>query len=152
MTVRGPEARYRFKLAVLKSLYRRGWDRQRMTDLFRVIDWMMHLPEGLELKFRRDIDVLEEEATMRYVTSIERIAKKEGMELGIQQGLQQGMQQGRVEGRLQVLRSLLEHRFGPMPDWAKARLESASESDVFVWTELIFNADAIEDVLGTAGN
>ena len=84
-----PEARYRFKLAVLRSLYRRGWDRQRMTDLFSVIDWMMHLPDGLELKFRRDLDVLEEETTMRYVTSIERIAKKEGMELGIQQGMQQ---------------------------------------------------------------
>ena len=85
---------------------------------------------------------------MRYVTSIERIAKKEGMELG----MQQGMQQGRIEGRQQVLRSLLEHRFGPIPDWVKARLESATESDVFIWTELIFNADSIEDVLGTAGN
>nr|VFJ54135.1 MAG: hypothetical protein BECKFW1821A_GA0114235_10463 [Candidatus Kentron sp. FW] len=38
-----PEARYLAKRALVRSLYRRGWERQRILDLFGVIDWMMRI-------------------------------------------------------------------------------------------------------------
>ena len=38
---------------------------------------------------------------MPYITSIERLAKREGFEAGIQQGLQQGIQQGIQQGSQQ---------------------------------------------------
>jgi hypothetical protein len=38
-----PEARYQAKWTLTKMLYRQGWDRQRIIDLFKVIDWMMRL-------------------------------------------------------------------------------------------------------------
>ncbi len=142
-----PQARYQFKSAVVRSLYRRGWGRQQVTDLFRVIDWMMRLPPALEQQFRRNLDLLEEEATMRYVTSIERLAREEGVEAGILQGMQQGMQQGRVEGRLQVLRKLLERRFGQLPAWATSRIESATEAELEAWTDAVIEADAATDTL-----
>ena len=110
-------------------------------DLFRVIDWMMKLPQTLEQQFRRDLDLLEEEATMRYVTSIERLAKEEGLEAGILQGMQQG--------RRLVMHKLLERRFGQLPAWALSRLESATEADFDAWTDAVFDADSIDDVLGT---
>ncbi len=149
-----PQARYRFKSAVVRSLYRRGWGRQQVTDLFRVIDWLMRLPAALEQQFRRDLDVFEEEATMRYVTSIERLAREEGVEAGIlqgmQEGIQQGVQQGRIEGMRQTLRTLLERRFGQLPAWGIARLASATEAELEAWTDTFINADSVENVLGPA--
>ena len=46
-TRRAPEERYRAKLALAKSLYRRGWGRDDILELFRFIDWMLRLPEEL---------------------------------------------------------------------------------------------------------
>ncbi len=51
-TCHDPHARYQAKLRLVRSLYRRGWDRQRVVDLFRVLDWMMRLPDELETKFQ----------------------------------------------------------------------------------------------------
>lgn len=41
-------ARYQTKLHLIKSLYRRGWQRQDILELFRFIDWVLELPAGLE--------------------------------------------------------------------------------------------------------
>ena len=54
-------------------------------------DWMMDLPEALEEAFRTDLYDYEQEYAMRYVTSIERLAMKEGMEKGLRQGLCEGI-------------------------------------------------------------
>ncbi len=47
-TTNDPAARFRSKLELVKSLYRRGWVRQDILELFRVIDWLLQLPESLE--------------------------------------------------------------------------------------------------------
>ena len=39
-----------FGFGLVRLLYRRGWDRQRILDLFAVLDWMMRLPDVLERK------------------------------------------------------------------------------------------------------
>ncbi len=93
---------------------------------------------------------------MRYGTAIERLAMKEGIEKGIlqgvEQGMQQGMQQGRLEGKVQVLNRLLAARFGPLPGWARARLEAATEAELEIWADAFVDADSIEQVLGSARN
>jgi flagellar biosynthesis/type III secretory pathway protein FliH len=78
-----------------KLLYEREWDKQRIIDLFSVIDWLMHLPNALEQQLLHDVYTLERNVAMPYVTSAERF----GIEKGLQQGLQQGRQEGRQEGR-----------------------------------------------------
>ncbi len=120
--------------------------------------WMMWLPEFMEPEFRLRVEEMEEGKTMRYVTSIERLAMKEGVEKGIlqgieqgmQQGMQQGKQQGRLEGKVQVLIRLLAARFGPLPERARARLDAATEAELERWTDAFVNADSIEQVLGSA--
>ena len=42
--------RYEAKRLLVRMLYQRQWDKQRVIDLFRVIDWMMRLPEEFELQ------------------------------------------------------------------------------------------------------
>jgi hypothetical protein len=39
-----PEARYQAKRTLVRLLYQHGWERQRILDLFAVLDWMMRLP------------------------------------------------------------------------------------------------------------
>jgi len=56
-----PQARYRAKLALVRSLYRQGWDRQRILDLFAVLDWMMRLPDALEQQLWQAIEAIEGE-------------------------------------------------------------------------------------------
>ncbi len=115
---------------------------------------MMWLPEHMEPEFRLRVEEMEEVDAMRYVTSIERLAMKEGVEKGILQGIEQGMQQGvrqgRIEGKMQVLIRLLACRFGPLPGWAKARLEAATEAELEIWTDAFVDAATIERVLDSA--
>lgn len=73
-TKNDPSACYRVKLDLVRRLYRQGWNRQRILDLFAVIDWMMQLPDVLEQQLWQAIEIIEGETEMPYVTSIERLA------------------------------------------------------------------------------
>jgi len=57
---------------------------QDVRELFRVIAWMMELPPGLDRVFRQELDRIQEEKQMPYITSIERLARCEGMCMGIE--------------------------------------------------------------------
>lgn len=57
-----------------------------MLELFRFIDWIMVLPADLEQSFRTEIEQHEERQKMRYVTSVERLARQNGIEEGIELG------------------------------------------------------------------
>jgi hypothetical protein len=35
-------------VGLIMCLYRRGYDKQDILELFRFIDWLLELPEGLE--------------------------------------------------------------------------------------------------------
>ncbi|MFM8468012.1 MAG: DUF4351 domain-containing protein, partial [Oxalobacteraceae bacterium] len=107
-------------------------------DLFRVIDWMMRLPKDLQTQLRQDLNTLEEESKMVYITSIEQLAKEEGM--------QQGMQQGRLEGKVQSLERQLRRRFGELPAWVRDRLAQAQEQQLDGWTEAILTAISLDSV------
>jgi hypothetical protein len=98
-TRHAPEERYRAKLALAKSLYRRGWARDDILELFRFIDWMLRLPEALEERLWSEIQTFEGIEHMPYVTSVERI--------GIRKGIEQGLQQERL-----LLVRLARRRFG----------------------------------------
>ena len=77
--------RYQGKLRIAKSLYQRGYSRQDILELFRLIDWMMSLPESIESEFKQEIRNFEEDLQMPYVTSIERLARQEGISEGVLQ-------------------------------------------------------------------
>ena len=137
-TADDPDARRRAKWAIVKDLYRHDWDKQKVIELFSVIDWMMWLPEQQGKLFWEVLEAMEEETTMRYVTSIERL----GLERGIEQGMQQGMQQGKSI----LLTQLLSRRFGELPDWAAERLRSASDTDLQAWGEAMLTVDTLAEV------
>jgi uncharacterized protein YoaH (UPF0181 family) len=81
-THKNPKDRYSAKFTVTRLLYRNGWDKQKVINFFRVIDWLMKLPLDLTINFKKELNQLEEEQQMRYVTSIEQLAMAEGMQVG----------------------------------------------------------------------
>jgi hypothetical protein len=141
-----PEARYQAKLTLVRSLYRRGWDRQRILDLFAVLDWMMRLPEALEQQLWHEIETLEGEMKMPYVTSIERMAIQRGLKQGLEQGLEQGLHQGKLEGEAAMLERLLTKRFGSLNEEVRSQLHTASLEQLDTWAERILDAPTLEAV------
>jgi hypothetical protein len=78
-TQRNPESRLQWKLSLVRRLFERGYSREDVQELFRFIDWIMVLPRELALSFTTEVRSYEEVQRMRYVTSIERLAKEEGI-------------------------------------------------------------------------
>lgn len=71
-TSKDPQGRYQGKMRIAKSLYQRGYSRQDILELLRLIEWMMTLPEGLERDFEQELIRFEEENRMPYILSYER--------------------------------------------------------------------------------
>jgi len=142
------QQRYAAKWRLAKLLYQRDWDKQRVIDLFSVLDWMLQVPLELQRQLWHDIEQLERNRHMPYITSVERI----GMERGLQQGLQQGKLEGRLEGRLEGELVLLERqlgkRFGPLTEETRARLRKATTEQLETWAERVLEAKTLEDVFG----
>jgi Domain of unknown function (DUF4351) len=132
------DKRYAWKLRLVKSLYRRGYGRQEILELFRFIDWLLALPEALEERLWNEIKVYEESEKMPYVTSVERI--------GIRKGHQKGRQEGRRQEAKHLLRRLLTRSFGPLPEWAEAKLEQADTAMLEEWAERVLYAQELEAV------
>ncbi len=143
-TRNNPSVRFAEKWSLVRSLYRRDWDRQKVIDLFKIVDWMMRLPPEMAVHFRQNLAALEEEVKMPYVSSVERLAIEEGFQQGVQQGMQQGMQQGQAR----VLTRLLIGRFGDLPSWVGERIRSGSEAELDVWTDAVLAAGSLEQVFG----
>jgi hypothetical protein len=87
-----PADRYAWKLRLVRGLYDRGWTAHDVRQLFRVLDWIMALPSELETQFRSMLYRYEQEKHMPYVTSMERLAKEEGIEQGLRDGVIQGIE------------------------------------------------------------
>lgn len=98
-TQRNPQNRLQWKLNLVRRLYVRGYSREDIRELFRFIDWIMVLPKELALSFKTEVRSYEEADRMRYVTSIERLAKEEGI----------------VENARESIITVLETRFGEVP-------------------------------------
>jgi hypothetical protein len=132
-----PSERQTWKLLLTRRLYRLGYDRQRVIDLFRFIDWVLHLPKPQELAFWQDVREIEEEKHMRYITSVERI----GMEQGLQQGLQQGQQ-----GQAELVLRLLTRRFGAVPPHLAEQVRATPSAQMPALLDAVLDAGSLDEV------
>lgn len=133
-TQRDPNARLEQKLQLTRALYRHGWEREDILSLYTFIDWILTLPEGLDVAYHQRIRELEEAEQMPYVTTAERI------------GIQKGIEQGIPRGEARLLRRLLVRRFGPLPDWVESRLSAASTVELETLGERLLEAPSLEAV------
>ncbi len=99
-THRNPESRLHWKLSLTRRLFERGYSREDILGLFRFLDWVMVLPKELAHSFIQEVRSYEEVQKMRYVTSIERLAKEEGI----------------LETNRENVIKILQTRFGVVPE------------------------------------
>jgi hypothetical protein len=79
-----PTGRHAWKLRLVRGLYEHGFSAKDVRELFRVIDWMMELPPALENVFWKDMAKIQEERRMPFITTPERVGRREGMRMGIE--------------------------------------------------------------------
>ena len=131
-----PEDRYRVKLHLIRGLYKKGFTKQQVVDIFRFIDWVLRLPEEADNQLWKEIVDFEENKKMPYITSVERI------------GEQKGLQKGKAE----MLSSLLQHRFKNIPTWTHDKISKADVPTLEAWSLRFVNAQSLEDVFGDSSN
>lgn len=75
-----------WKFSLIRRLYELGLEEQDIRNLYRFIDWVMILPKELEAEFWEEYKQFEQELTMSYITTGERIGYERGQqELVLQQ-------------------------------------------------------------------
>lgn len=129
-----PSDRCRWKLNLLRPLYQRGLAAEEIRQMFKFIDWMMELPEKLAIEFNHELEKIEMENMMPYVTSIERMALKRGIEQGIEQGIERGIEQGIERGVLAGQIVLLQDMLGK-PCEAVEELVKRSSAELCIQLE-----------------
>lgn len=103
-TRRDPERRAQAKVALARRLYRLGYGREQIVQLFRFIEWLLRLPPELEDRTWREIRAFEEAEQMTYITYGERI--------GLERGRAEGRQEGQLEGLREAIALGLDLKFG----------------------------------------
>jgi hypothetical protein len=75
------------KLSLVRRLYQQGFEREDVLNLLAFVDWVLTLPSDLEGEFLFEVEQLEAEQRMQYVTSFER----SGIRLGLLEGIELGL-------------------------------------------------------------
>ena len=126
-TRRDPATRHAGKIRLVRELYERGMSREDVLQLFRIIDWMMDLPEVLERLFKEEAEQIEQEKTMPYVTSVERLAKR--------------------DGQIEMLIQALERRFRTtVPEELATRIQGTTDATLLAqWLDLAYATGTLEE-------
>jgi hypothetical protein len=121
--------RYSFRLDLTKELYNRNYSKEQIIRLYRFIDYVLKLPEPEALQFNKEMELFEEARTMPYMSTIERMARKEGLLQGISEGIEQGRTKGQLEKAKEDVLEILEVRFSHVPFRVKEEVIRCNDLD-----------------------
>lgn len=134
-TSKKPQERKTWKFSLIRRLYEQGWQEKDIRNLYRFIDWVMMLPKALEAEFWQDFKQFEQERTMAYITTGERI------------GYERGITEGKQEGEQNIVGRQLQKRVGELPKETKAKIQTLSLNQLEELGEALLDFTAIEDLL-----
>jgi hypothetical protein len=142
-----PPSRQQWKLRLVRGLYERGLSREDVLQLFNVIDWMMDLPAALEQLFEQEVEEIERERNMPYITSIERRALERGKAEGKAEGRAEGKVEGRAEGKADALLQILSNHYQiAVPAEVIARIRGTTDLALIDhWINLVYEAGTLEE-------
>ncbi|MBR8840801.1 MAG: transposase [Stigonema ocellatum SAG 48.90 = DSM 106950] len=134
-TTADPTQRYQAKLRIAKSLYQRGYSRQDILELLRLVEWMMTLPDFLELDFQQEIIRFEEETKMPYILSFERKAIQaeqaaQQAQQAAQQAAIQARQEAAIQARQEAILEALRIRFENVPSSLESVINQIEDDSV----------------------
>lgn len=100
------EQRYKWKHYLIFDLYKRGYKRDDIENLFRFIEWVVKIPDELQAKLEDEIYEYEVKNVMPFITNIERRGEQRGM--------------------INAVSWIWENRFGEMSEPVKSQLNLLS--------------------------
>ncbi len=76
--------------------------------------------------------------------------KSMGISLAIEKNvfIRDAYESGRAEGKVELVRGMLEAKFGPLPRWAQGRLRKATSDDLQSWAKKTLTSSTLEGVIG----
>ncbi len=116
------QERYSWKKRFLLELYHLGMPHETIRVLYKFIDWIMRLPEGLEQELFGEVKKAKEANKMSYITTAERI--------GLARGVAQGVAQGVTQGIAQSIAVVLEIKFGEAGENLILRVQQTQRAEV----------------------
>ncbi|MDZ8227977.1 DUF4351 domain-containing protein [Nostoc sp. ChiVER01] len=124
-----------WKFSLIRRLYEQGLQERDIRNLYRFIDWVMILPKGLEAEFWQEFKQFEQERTMSYITTGERI------------GYERGKQEGQQEQAQTLVLRLLQKRVGELPQQVREQIQGLSLKQLEALGEALLDFSAITDLL-----
>lgn len=125
-TVGAAEARGRAKIGLIRGLYGQGYERGLVLELLRLIDWLVALPPEQERLVERELEQIEEEQRMAYVTSWERM--------------------GVVDGQRMALLRMVRARFGTVPEALDRRIAEADQDALDSLVDRVSTATSLAEL------
>ena len=119
--------RKNWKFSLIRRLYEQGWLERDIRNLYRFIDWVMILPKALEADFWQEFKLFEQERTMSYITTGERI--------------------GYERGQLELVLRQLQKRVGELPQEVRERIQSLSLNQLEALGEALLDFTGLADLL-----
>ena len=92
-------------------------ERDDILKLFRFMDYILRLPDDLASRVRSELESIEEKLSMPYVTSVERLARQEGIEQGV------------LQCSRDLLLQTIQIRFGQIPDPLRASINACTSTE-----------------------
>ncbi|BAZ26558.1 hypothetical protein NIES4073_74660 [Kalymmatonema gypsitolerans NIES-4073] len=126
-TSKKPGERKAWKFSLIRRLYELGFPEKDIRNLYRFVDWVMILPKALEAEFWQDFKEFEQERTMGYITTGERI--------------------GYERGQQDIVLRLLQRRVGELSQEVKKQVQALSLEDLEALGEALLDFTAIGDLL-----
>ena len=114
-----------YRLAAQKKL-----PREHITQLVVFLEWIVALPEDLTPYYNEQLEHLEGDNKMTYISIIER----------------QGIEQGIGQGRAATLYKQLQLKFNEQAREYEQRLFQANAAELNLWTERVLFAESIDAV------
>jgi len=170
-TRRQPEERYLAKRRLLWSLHKNHFAGRELSELQKVLDWMLPLPTAWRRRLIMEIEefILEHERedknSLNYIIPelILRRCKKRAEDEGRAQGRAQGRAEGRTAGRAEgeafgaalgqrrTLMLQLEARYGKLSDRATRALKRADPTQLDHLAIALLEADSLKKALNAVG-
>lgn len=132
-----PEKLYAAKWLLTKLLYQHRWSKERIIAMFKVINWMMALPEAQQDRYWETVFQLKKERNMtnpmEWITPLE----------------QMFIDRGEKRGAAAILERQLIRRFGPLSKTTQRKLAKASVEQLTDWSDAVLDATSLKQVFTT---
>jgi hypothetical protein len=125
-TIKKLGERKSWKFSLIRRLYELGLQEKDIRNLYRFIDWVMMLSKDLEAEFWQDFKQFEQERTMSYITTGERI--------------------GYERGKQELVIRQLQRRVGELPEDVKTDIQTLSLEQLEALGEALLDFTGFEDL------